>query len=676
MRRIFTTIASFGLIALQAQTLTFNPTGTGMSGTVQQYVVTSCVTSIDVDAYGSQGGNTNGGLGARIQGTFTVAPGDTIFIVVGQQGVVNSCGGPGASSGGGGGSFVWKSNGPSRTLLVAAGGGGGGNTNWSPPSCVFGIDASITNDGTQGNGSTSAVGGTGGNGGSGNAPSGVGSGGAGWLTDGGNSTWGNGCTGGLTYPLFTGGAGAIPFSNGPGEGDGGFGGGGGAVCGNGGGGGYSGGGGGEGSICRAGGGGGGSYNSGTNPINTAAARTGSGIVYITPSSASGVPPQPGAITGSNSFCAGSTASFSISSVPGANSYIWNVPAGSVIQSGQGTTSVTVVFGTTSGNVSVAGINACGTGTATNSAVTINALPVVALGPNITMCGSSVTLDAGNPGSTYMWSTSATTQTINVSASGTYNVSIVDANGCGGADTISVVLNANPVVALGSDITQCGGTATLDAGNVGSTYLWNDNSTSQTNVASASGSYFVTVTDGNGCTDSDTINVTINSIPTVTASAATDTACLADNDVMLTGSPAGGVWTGPGVTGNMFDPSIGAGTFSLVYSYTDASGCSSADSVSVYVDVCTAIGANISATGFNIFPNPSDGNVNLNITDYSGNVTVEVTDVTGRVVYSNQLKNVTGATTHAIDLRAQAQGTFIVRVADGTHSGKQQIQIVR
>ncbi len=677
MRGIFTIIAAVGLVSLQAQTLTFNPTGTGKNGTIQQYVVTGCVTSIDIDAYGAQGGNTNGGLGARIQGTFPVTLGDTIYIVVGHQGEVNACGGPAASSGGGGGTFVWKSNGPGRTLLVAAGGGGGGNTNWTPTTYIFGIDASITTSGTQGNGPSSAPGGTGGNGGSGSAPSGVGSGGTGWLTSGGNSTWGNGCTAGLTYPLFTGGDGTPSFTGGPGlEGDGGFGGGGGAVCGCGGGGGYSGGGGGEGSSTRAGGGGGGSFNGGTNQINTPAARTGSGLVNITPSSASGVPPQPGAITGSVSVCAGSTESFSISAVPGANSYLWNVPAGSVIQSGQGTTTITVVFGTTSGTVSVAGINACGTGTAMNTTVTVNALPVVALGADITMCGSSVMLDAGNAGSTYLWSTSAVTQIINVTASGSYNVSITDANGCMDADTISVVLNPIPVVNLGTDITQCGGTATLDAGNSGSTYLWNDNSTAQTNVASTSGSYFVSVTDVNGCTANDTINVTINTIPTVTASAAMDTVCLADNDVTLTGSPAGGAWAGPGVTGNMFDPSTGVGTYSLVYSFTDANGCSSLDSTSVYVDVCTAIGANTSAAGFNIFPNPGDGHVNLNLTGYSGNVSIEITDLTGRVVYSEMLKSVSGQTAHAIDLTAEAQGTFIVQVSDVVHSGKQQIQIVR
>jgi len=674
MKQIFTLCACVGVSVAFAQTLTFSATGTGRTGSIQQYVVTGCITEITVDAYGAQGGNSNGGLGARTQGTFTVAAGDTIYIAVGQQGSVNTCGGANASSGGGGGTFVWKSNGPSRTLLLAAGGGGGGNMNWGA-SCRDGIAAVITPDGTQGAGGLSAVGGTGGNGGSGTAPSGTGSGGAGWLSAGGNSTYGTGCTGGLSWPLFTGGYGSTLFGS-PGQGDGGFGGGGGAVCGNGGGGGYSGGGGGEGSSCRAGGGGGGSYNAGTNQTNTAAVRTGNGIVYLTPNSSSGAPAQPGSITGSVTVCAGDTVVFSITSVPNANSYAWNVPVGATINSGQGTTSLSVTFGSGSGTVSVVANNGCGSSPASNSSITVNPLPNVSLGSDFTSCGSGAMLDAGLPGSTYLWNTGATTQTINISSSGSYSVFATDANGCSGNDTINVILNANPVVNLGSDTIQCGGTIMLDAGNSGSSFLWNDASTSQTNTASASGQYIVTVTDANNCTASDTINVTINALPAVTASAAMSMVCQSDNDVTLTGSPAGGVWSGPGVTGNMFDPSADTGLVTLIYDYTDANGCSGSDTVTVYVDICTGIDQNGISQFVKLYPNPSDGNMNLNLVGYSGNVTIEITDITGRAVHAEKLFVASGDITQQINLSAAAQGTYLIRVSDDFHSSQYRFRIIR
>lgn len=279
MKKLLPAAACLLSVAVNAQT-TFNPSGTGPTGTIQTYVVPSNVYSISIEAWGAQGGNPNGGKGARMKGNFAVLPGDTMKIVVGHQGIVNNCGGSNSSGGGGGGSFVWKGNGSSAVLLVAAGGGGGGNMNWTNDTITRrGLDADTLQDGVKGNSNLSANGGTAGNGGFGNAPSGTGSGGAGWLTAGQNSTYGNGCTGGQTKFTFIGGNGSTTF--GPG-GEGGFGGGGGAVCGCGGGGGYSGGGAGEGQVTRAGGGGGGSYNIGTARSNSKGVQTGSGKVVIAP----------------------------------------------------------------------------------------------------------------------------------------------------------------------------------------------------------------------------------------------------------------------------------------------------------------------------------------------------------------------------------------------------------
>jgi hypothetical protein len=70
-----------------------------------------------------------------------------------------------------------------------------------------------------------------------------------------------------------------------------------------------------------------------------------------------LPPVPGAISGSVSFCANFTgATFSVSAVSGATSYTWSVPSGAVISSGQGSTSIVVNFGTLSGSISVVANN--------------------------------------------------------------------------------------------------------------------------------------------------------------------------------------------------------------------------------------------------------------------------------------------------------------------------------
>ncbi len=259
-------------------TQTFN-----YNGSVVDWVVPAGVTSVDVQAFGAQGG-LGGGLGASIAGTVSVTPGETIKIMVGGTGEAYSNG----NGGGGGGSFVWKNAG--NVLLVAAGGGGGTSNNSNGS---IGGPGSATNTPTASiNGSGNAAGGGGGNGGSGGGgtlngesyPAG-GGGGAGWLSNGGNGAFTYGATGGSS-PL-NGGAGGIGFNPcGNVNIAGGFGGGGGAGgCSgaSGGGGGYNGGGGGNnwsGSTWGSGGGGG-SFNAGTGQTNTAGFQSGNGQVVLT-----------------------------------------------------------------------------------------------------------------------------------------------------------------------------------------------------------------------------------------------------------------------------------------------------------------------------------------------------------------------------------------------------------
>jgi hypothetical protein len=77
--------------------------------------------------------------------------------------------------------------------------------------------------------------------------------------------------------------------------------------------------------------------------------------------------------------------------------------------------------------------------------------------------------------------------------------------CTGIDQVTVVVNTPPTVNLGADDSLCIGSSTLlDAGQGFGSYLWSDGSTGQTLLVSAAGTYSVTVTDANGCTNSDTI----------------------------------------------------------------------------------------------------------------------------------------------------------------------------
>jgi hypothetical protein len=146
--------------------------------------------------------------------------------------------------------------------------------------------------------------------------------------------------------------------------------------------------------------------------------------------------------------------------------------------------------------------------------TVNVLPAVSLGNDTAICpGGTLVLDATASGVTYLWDDASTGATRSVGAAGTYHVTITDANSCTGSDTITVGVNTLPVVNLGADTAICdGAVVTLDAGNAGGSYLWDDASTAQTRDINTDGSYSVVVTDANGCSNSDTIAIALIPAP--------------------------------------------------------------------------------------------------------------------------------------------------------------------
>jgi len=230
---------------------------------------------------GAQGGNgvhsygvsDNSGRGASMSGEFLLNAGTLLGIVVGQKGITKPHEESGTQYGGsgGGGSFIWKdSNGE---LLIAAGGGAGG-MKYSSMDCYNGGPGLAETSG--GNACSGGNGGANGSGGAGGS-SYAGAGGAGWNSNGGNTS-NNQQHGGNTKFDFTGGENFYYSGTNYGV-HGGFGGGGSAMHGGGGGGGYSGGGGGNNSSSA--GGGGGSFNSGANQINISDDREGHGSVVIT-----------------------------------------------------------------------------------------------------------------------------------------------------------------------------------------------------------------------------------------------------------------------------------------------------------------------------------------------------------------------------------------------------------
>lgn len=171
---------------------------------------------------------------------------------------------------------------------------------------------------------------------------------------------------------------------------------------------------------------------------------------------------------------------------------------------------------TSGNYAVTVTSEQGCEETDNISITVHDLPLVDLGADPGLCeGDVYPLDAGNPGADFDWSTDQTTQTINITQSGTYSVEVTDAIGCVNSDDVVLVFHANPMLNLPTDTTICEDEfIMLDAENPGSIYSWSTNEGTQTIIVNQAGLYSVEVTNTNNCSATDQTILNVASYPSV------------------------------------------------------------------------------------------------------------------------------------------------------------------
>lgn len=134
------------------------------------------------------------------------------------------------------------------------------------------------------------------------------------------------------------------------------------------------------------------------------------------------------------------------------------------------------------------------------------------------------------------------------------------------------------------------------------------------VALNNSRYRVLVTNNCGqSVTSGAATLTVNPLPTVTATALSSRICISDTLVGLSGSPVGGSWSGIGVSGFNFVPSATAvGTYSLAYSYTSALACSASATVDAKVVDCLERLRLLQDNAVKLYPNPNRGRFNIRI----------------------------------------------------------------
>ncbi len=249
-------------------------------------------------------------------------------------------------------------------------------------------------------------------------------------------------------------------------------------------------------------------------------------------------------------------------------YLWST--------GETTQTITV---TTTGNYWVH-VTAAPCGIAADTVlITFIASPAVNLGPDTSLCiGLPITLDAGNPGLTFLWSNGAVTETISPTTSNNYSVTVTNANNCSNSDTIDVTFIQYPVVNIGNDTSFCiGDSLTISAGNPGLTYLWSTGAVTETITVNSAGTYSVTVTSLVAeCTATNSIIIGINPLPVVNLGNDT-TACDGQTITINAGNPGSSFHWSPFGNTQTINPTF-TGNYSVTV--TDVNGCKNSDTILV------------------------------------------------------------------------------------------------
>jgi hypothetical protein len=149
-------------------------------------------------------------------------------------------------------------------------------------------------------------------------------------------------------------------------------------------------------------------------------------------------------------------------------------------------------------------------------VTVNELPSLDLGPDVTFCeGNSVTITAESGFTSYEWNDVAGTESLTINGEGTYVLKVTNASGCSASDTIVVTELPRPDVDLGPDVAFCEGSSVLLTGPSGMvSYVWNQVAGEQEQEVFSAGEVILLVSDENGCFNRDTVMVSVNSLPAI------------------------------------------------------------------------------------------------------------------------------------------------------------------
>jgi hypothetical protein len=283
----------------------------------------------------------------------------------------------------------------------------------------------------------------------------------------------------------------------------------------------------------------------------------------------------------------------------------------------------------------------------------------------------VSVSGGTAPYSYLWSNAMTTEDIMNLGVGSYSITVTDALGCFASNTFAVdTIPALSLVSISSDVT-CLETnngaidLTIIGGLAPFTIAWSNGATTEDLIGLATGSYTVTVTDSFGQVKVLTDSVSSNpSFPNPTVGPITGSASVQSwNSYTYTVPLSNGSafnWTVNGglinnTASNAASVQWNAGPDGALYiTETDANGCIGYDSLAV-----TVIFLGVSETHENtiqVYPNPSNGQVTINLPEAFSTAKLSVISLSGTLVHEQQIEGLNSF----VSLGGVSKGTYIMQ----------------
>ncbi|HJW29525.1 MAG TPA: hypothetical protein VJ508_09790, partial [Saprospiraceae bacterium] len=315
------------------------------------------------------------------------------------------------------------------------------------------------------------------------------------------------------------------------------------------------------------------------------------VIFSTPSDA--------LASNSGPYCAGDTINLfgSTGSTGNVISYTWTGPNG--YQSNVQNPNDAIDTGQYSLIVSVDGCQSA----AALTDVVVNPLPLpVIMGQDSFCTGFTSTLDAGAGYAGYAWDNASSQQTLTVSSTGTYHVTVTDVNGCKNDTLINVTEIPSLTPAISGALAFCQGSSTiLDAGSGYTSYAWSTGQTTQSISVTTGGNVGIIVTDADGCSGSTNVTTSVNPNPVVIIGGST-TYCIGGSTLLDAGTGyASYNWSNGATTQTISVATPGIVSVDVI----DQNGC--AGSASVTVDESTSLHPVV--TGSNTFCQNSSTTLN-------------------------------------------------------------------